>query len=221
MSVDDELWITRRCSACIPHNCGVRWNELFDDLASQFDAGLEEERRRAAIDEERLRVTRLTLRDRLGALDRCLDPEEQIGLQLHTGERVEIRPVEFGADWFGADLVGTVRSYGACIVPLAGIGAVLLNRDQLSRSLEPLPERPGSVTGRLGLSIPLRDLARRRSHCEITTLTGTFSGTIDRVARDHLDVAMHDVDTPRRQTQIGTFRLVPLGDVTLIRIQTD
>lgn len=199
----------------------MRWDELFDDLASQFDAGLEEERRRAAIDEERLRVNRLTLRDRLGALDQFLRPEERITLQLHTGERVDIRPVEFGADWFGADLVGAVRSYGACIVPLAGIGSVLLTRDQISRSLEPLPERPGSVTGKLGLSIPLRDLARRRSHCEITTVTGTFYGTIDRVGRDHIDVAMHDVDTPRRQTGIGTFRLVPLVDLTLIRIQTD
>lgn len=199
----------------------MRWNELFDDLAGQFDAGLEEERRRAAIDEERLRVTRLTLRDRLAALDQFLEAEEKIGLQLHTGERVEIRPIEFGADWFGADLIGVVRSYGACIVPLSGIGSVLLTRDQISRSLEPLPERPGSVTGRLGLSIPLRDLARRRSHCEITTLTGTFYGTIDRVGRDHIDVAMHDIDTPRRQAAIGTFRLVPLADLTLIRIQTD
>lgn len=208
-------------SEALPHNGGVRWNDLFDDLASQFDAGLEEENRRAAIDEERLRVTRLTLRDRLGALDQSLHQDEKIGLQLHTGERVEIRPVEFGADWFGADLVGVVRSYGACIVPLAGIGSVLLNREQISRSLEPLPERPGSVVGRLGFSIPLRDLARRRSHCEITTVTGTFFGTIDRVARDHVDVAMHDIDTPRRQAQIGTFRLVPLEDITLVRIQTD
>ncbi|WP_026936436.1 hypothetical protein [Gulosibacter molinativorax] len=199
----------------------MRWDELFDDLAGQFDAGLEEERRRAAIDEERLRVTRLTLRDRLGALDAYLAADERIGLQLHTGERVEIRPVEFGADWFGADLVGVVRSYGACIVPLAGIAAVLLTRDQISRSLEPLPDRPGSVAGRLGLSIPLRDLARRRAHCEITTVTGTCYGTIDRVGRDHIDVATHDVDVPRRQSQISSIRLIPLSDVTLIRIQTD
>lgn len=199
----------------------MRWDELFDDLAGQFDAGLEEERRRAAIDEERLRVTRLTLRDRLGALDQYLAPDEQIGLQLHTGERVDVRPVEFGVDWFGADLLGAVRSYGACIVPLAGIGSVLLSHDQISRSLAPIPERPGSVAGRLGFSIPLRDLARRRSHCEFTTVTGTFYGTIDRVGRDHVDVAMHDIETPRRQSGIGTFRLIPLADITLIRIQTD
>ncbi|KAB1641158.1 hypothetical protein [Gulosibacter chungangensis] len=199
----------------------MRWDELFDDLASQFDAGLEEERRRAAIDEERLRVNRLTLRDRLGALDQFLKPDERITLELHTGERVEIRPIEFGADWFGADLVGVVRRYGACIVPIAGIGSVLLTGDQIARSLEPLPERPGAVTGKLGLSIPLRDLARRRSHCEITTLNGTYYGTIDRVGRDHIDIAMHDIETPRRQSQIGTFRLVPLADLTLIRVQTD
>ncbi|MGO1545364.1 MAG: hypothetical protein ACTHXA_13610 [Gulosibacter sp.] len=199
----------------------MRWNELFDDLASQFDAGLEEERRRAAIDEERLRVTRLTLRDRLAALDRAIAPHEKIGLQLHTGERVEIRPAEFGADWFGADLVGAERNFGACIVPLAGIGAVTLSREQITRSLEPLPERPGSVTGRLGISIPLRDLARRRSRCELTTVLGTVYGTIDRVGRDHIDLAVHDVDTPRRERHVATYRLIPLADVTLIRVWTD
>lgn len=199
----------------------MRWDALFDDLASQFDAGLDEERRQAAIDEERLRVARVTLRERLAALDASLRQHEKIGLQLHTGERIEITPVEFGSDWFGADLVGSVRRYGTCIVPLAGIGAVILNRDQLSRSLQPQPERPGSVAGRLGLSIPLRDLARRRSHCELTTTLGTVYGTIDRVGRDHIDVALHDAETPRRVSEVAAYRLIPLDSISLIRIQTD
>ncbi|SJM54475.1 hypothetical protein [Gulosibacter sp. 10] len=214
----------------------MRWDDLFDDLAGQFDAGLEEERRRAAVDEERLRITRLTIRDRLGALDRALSPGERIGLELRTGERIEIVPVEFGADWFGADLVGAglsapggegvpgggpVSRYGACIVPLAGIASVVLDAGQLARSLEPLPERPGSITGKLGMSIPLRDLARRRCHCEITTAHGAVLGTVDRVGRDHLDIAVHDVDTPRRQRDIRAYRILPLADITLIRVQTD
>ena len=111
----------------------MRWDDLFNDLASQFDAGLEEEARRAAIDEERLRVTRLTLRDRLAALDAALEPGDRIGLQLHTGERLDLIPAEFGSDWFGADLVGTAARFSTCFVPLAGISSVILSREQIGR----------------------------------------------------------------------------------------
>lgn len=199
----------------------MRWDDLFDDLASQFDAELEEDRRRVAIDEERLRIARLTTRDRLAALAATLRPDESIGLQLLSGERIDVVPVEFGADWLGADLVGPARHYGACLVSLAGIGALLLDRSQIDRSLAPSPERPSALAARLGFAIALRDLARRRVSVELSTRLGAITGTIDRVARDHLDIALHDADVPRRSSAVSTVRIVPLDEILFVRIRTD
>ena len=199
----------------------VRWDDLFDDLASQFDAGLDEERRRAEIDDERLRVARLTTRDRLVALAAGLGPGERIGLQLHGGERVDIVPVEFGADWLGAALAGAAHRYGSCLVPIAGIAGLLLDADQVAASLAPQPERPASLAARLGLAIALRDLARRRASCELSTRLGVVYGTIDRVGRDHLDVAVHAPDAPRRESQVALTRIIPLDELVLVRIRTD
>lgn len=216
-----KLWITRRRRFRIRHTRGVRWDHLFDDLASQFDAGLDEERRRAELEEERLRVARLTVRDRLVALAAALRPGERIGLQLHDGERVDIVPVEFGADWIGADLAGAAHRYGACIVPLAGVGALLLDREQTAASLAVRSERPSSLSARLGLAIALRDLARRRVACELSTRLGVVHGTIDRVGRDHVDVAVHSSDAVRRESQVALTRIIPLDDLVLVRIGTD
>lgn len=204
------------------HTRRVRWDDLFDDLASQFDAGLDEQQRRAEIDEERLRVARLTTRDRLVALAAALRPGERIGLMLLSGERVDIVPVEFGADWIGAQLAGGQQAGGrrpdGCIVPLGGIGALLLDRDQVESSLAPVRERPSSLASRLGLPIALRDLARRRVACELTTRLGTVHGTIDRVGRDHVDIAVHAPDVARRERHVALTRIIPLDDLVLVRL---
>lgn len=198
----------------------MQWDHLFEDLADQFAAEREEAEQRAAVDDERLRIARLTVRDRLAALAVGLQPGDRIGLQLHSDERIDVVPVEFGADWFGADLVGVGGRYGACLVPIAGIAALLLTRDQVARSLAPQAGRP-SITERLSIHIALRDLARRRTVCELSTPAGGITGTIDRVARDHLDIAVHDPETVRRNRAVQVTRIVPLRDILLVRIHTD
>ncbi len=202
------------------HTFLVQWDHLFEDLADQFAAEREEAEQRAAIDDERLRIARLTVRDRLAALAAGIQPGERIGLQLHSDERIDVVPVEFGADWFGAELIGFEGCYGACLVPLTGIAALLLTRDQVERSLAPQSSRP-SVTDRLSIHIALRDLARRRTVCELATAAGAITGTIDRVARDHLDIAVHDSETVRRNRSVQVTRIVPLRDILLVRIHTD
>ena len=49
----------------------MRWDLLFDDLESQLDQEQRDEERALALEEERLRLARLTLRDRLTALSRA------------------------------------------------------------------------------------------------------------------------------------------------------
>lgn len=200
---------------------GVRWNDLFDDLAGQFDAEHERARRLEAVEDERLRVARTTLRQRLAALQAALEPGECIDLELLSGDRLRAEPIEFGAEWFFARLPSLAGHYASVLVPLAGMGSVILTRSQLDRSLAPRPEAPESLTARLGFVMPLRDLARRRVHCELTTTLGVLRGTIDLVARDHLDLAVHDLDTPRRTPDVAAFRVVPLDEIRLVRVAGD
>lgn len=215
------LWITNRVRVRIGHTVRVRWDDLFDDLASQFAAEHERARLRDAVDDERLRIARLTLRQRLAALEAGLTPGEVMALELRDGERIEIEPVEFGADWFAARITAPARHYTMTFVPLQGISSLLLTRSQLERSLVPMPERPDSLAARLGFVMPLRDLARRRVHCELTTTLGVLHGTIDRVGRDHLDLAVHDGDTPRRTPAVVVYRVVALADVVVVRAAED
>lgn len=199
----------------------VRWNDLFDDLAGQFDAEHERERRLEAIEDERLRVARTTLRQRLAALQSALEPGECIDLELRSGDRLRAEPIEFGAEWFLARLASPASHYVTALVPMAGMSSVILTRSQLDRSLAARVEAPESLTGRLGFVMPLRDLARRRVHCELTTTLGMLHGTIDLVARDHLDLAVHDADTPRRTPDVAAFRVVPLDEIRLVRVAGD
>ena len=42
-------------------------------------------------------------------------------------------------------------------------------------------------------------------------------GTIDRVGRDHLDLAEHEPGVPRRDAAVTRIRIVPLTEVLLVR----
>jgi hypothetical protein len=50
----------------------------------------------------------------------------------------------------------------------------------------------------------------------ITTLDGIVHGTIDRVARDHLDLALHEQGAPRREREVQGYRIVPFARVLLV-----
>lgn len=213
-----SLWMRAAPATAFRQTSPVRWDSLFDDLAGQFDARVEAERAQEAIDDERVRVSRLSLRDRLVALSQGLGEGERIGMELITGEIIEIIPIEFGADWFAADFAVPVRHYRACIIPVAGISSILLTSAQVAVSLAERPVHPTLLTERIGLPMALRDLARRRVHCEMTSIRGTFRGTIDRVGRDHLDLAEHDGDSPRRESGLTRHRILRLEDLTLVRV---
>lgn len=204
-------------AAQLRHTVSVRWDDLFDDLAGQFDAEREAEQRLAQIEDERMRTARLTVRDRLAALERALTPNETIAILLDSGDRLEVTPTEFGADWFAATREVLAGARETIIVPIAGISAVLLTERQRARSLDQNKEHPASIAAKLGLAIPLRDLARRRLSVECITLMGQCFGTIDHVGRDHFDLAVHDLDQPRRRSSVRVHRLIPFTQLQLIR----
>lgn len=196
----------------------MRWDLLFDDLESQLDQEQRDEERALALEEERLRLGRMTLRDRLGAMaaSGADDSGASIRLELRSGLVLDLRPLAFGRDWMSAAQVGATHPGVQAIVPLSAIAAILPRTAQLHTSLTPPPEASSRLTERIGLPFVLRDLCRRRTPVHLTTADGRIHGTLDRVARDHVDLALHEPGSPRRQSEVHGYRIVPLERVLLI-----
>jgi len=213
----------------------MRWDSLFDDLEGQLEQELRADELDQFAEEERLRIGRLSLRDRLVAVhdgaahdtarhdgaDR--DGQPPVRVILNSGEHLVLRTLSFGRDWFTAQLVGDTRRPVQCVVPLAAIATVVLSRAQTELSLVPSTE-PATTTGqstlaaRLTLPFVLRDLCRRRAPVDVRTTFGDVHGTIDRVGRDHFDLATHESGRPRRQSAVVDHRVIPLDRLLLLRL---
>ena len=201
----------------------MRWDDLFDDLESQLEQERSAEEDELLAEEERLRLGRLSLRDRLAALARAEEGSapDPVRVLLTTGLVIDVRPRTFGRDWLAGDLhrgvEGDLGSGDQCILPLRGVSSLLLDRRQVRQSLgEPGPAR--GITDRLGLPFVLRDLCRRRSPLELHVPEGVLHGTIDRVGRDHFDIALHEPGTPRRESVVTAYRVVAVDRVALVRV---
>ncbi|NNC13118.1 hypothetical protein HII28_14680 [Planctomonas sp. JC2975] len=212
----------------------MRWDNLFDDLESQLEHELGVDDLELRVEEERLRLGRLTLRSRLRAASETAGRRpDPLHLWLIDGSDVRLRPTTFGRDWVSGESAadatggGVARTAGPrVIIPLDAIASIVLDPGQLERSLtaEPDPDavRPGGpspgLIDRLGLPFALRDLARRRAAVSVTTVSATIHGTIDRVARDHFDLAVHERGTPRRASNVRGVRIVPMASVVIVRL---
>jgi hypothetical protein len=200
----------------------MRWNNLFDDLESQLEQELSAEDVDLRAEEERLRLARLGIRDRLFSLHNQTSGEGDrvLRLILGGGVRISVVPNTFGRDWFAGELVEESGRRPPCIVPIEAIEGVILGRRQVGASLDNSrrDESPGSLSARLGLQFVLRDLCRRRQPIELRLADGRLHGTIDRVGRDHLDLAIHEADHPRRETEVTEYRILSLSQVLLVRL---
>jgi hypothetical protein len=198
----------------------VRWDNLFDDLEGQLEHELNAEEIDLRAEEERLRLGRLSIRDRLLSLARSggrQDPR-MLSVVLTAGQGITVRPSAFGKDWLAGDLIDHSGTSAQCVVPFVAIAAVVLTEDDVADSLNSPVQTLAQVVDRIGLAFVLRDLCRRRKSVDVQTATGRLSGTIDRVGRDHFDVAMHPPGTQRRRGQVEQYRLVPLAQLQLIRL---
>ncbi|WP_350347210.1 hypothetical protein ABIQ69_11275 [Agromyces sp. G08B096] len=173
------------------------------------------EERALALEEERLRLSRLTLRDRLQAIARADDGVRAIRVQLRGGLAIGVRPMSFGRDWLSGELTGWPAA-GRCVLPLDAVVAVVPDRDQLSASLQPGPETSAALADRISLPFALRDLSRRRTPLTLVTDDGQLHGTLDRVARDHVDLALHEPGTPRREHEVQGYRIIALERLRLV-----
>ena len=197
----------------------MRWDNLFDDLESQLEQELGAEEGDLLAEEERLRLGRLTLRDRVVAMSRPGEgAPEHLKLAMRDGTIVTVTVGSVGRDWIVGELIGARR--GSCVVPLTAVAGLLPTPEQLARSVvaEPAVEPAVSLSARLGLAFVLRDLCRRRAAVELSTASAErLHGTIDRVGRDHLDLAEHEAGVPRRAAAVGRIRILPLAELVLVR----
>ncbi|MBX3099022.1 MAG: hypothetical protein KF761_05530 [Salinibacterium sp.] len=199
----------------------MRWENLFDDLETQLERELTAEELDLEIEEERLRLGRLSVRDRLVALhDSGKDAPHRLVVTLSQGQRLVVHPVAFGRDWFSADIATEGSRGQQCIVPISALAAVSLEPTLVPRSLSgsATPDVPSSLSGRLGLTFVLRDLCRRRRAIDVVLSVGEVHGTLDRVGRDHIDLAVHERGVPRRESAVREVRIVPLAGLQLVRL---
>lgn len=196
----------------------MRWDKLFDDLESQLERELTAEELDLGAEEERLRLGRLTLRDRLVAVQ-GESAEATLAVTLLDGTRLRVRLVTVGRDWVSVDVVDDSSARRQCIIPIASVAGITLPPALVAASLAHAraSEHP-ALTARLGLTFVLRDLCRRRRPVQLVIQSGTVHGTIDRVGRDHLDLAIHEPGSARRDSAVDELRVIALDAVHLVRL---
>ncbi|SEN85208.1 hypothetical protein E3O25_08830 [Cryobacterium sp. TMT1-3] len=198
----------------------VRWDDLFDDLEGQLDRALSSAAADLSLQAERQRLEKLSLRTRISNVLRSagVGGALQIRVVLVTGETLTLRPTTLGLDWLAADLPGAANNPVECVIPLSAVAGVLLTEQQSQASLAIESEAAGRQTERVGFPFVLSSLCRRRRTVELHTKGGVLIGTIDRVARDHLDLAVHPLGTLRRTPDVLHYNLVPFWQIHIVRL---
>jgi hypothetical protein len=112
-----------------------------------------------------------------------------------------------GGDWLLLDSAVN----GETVVAMGAVLSVI----GLAVGAAPLGE---AVDRRLGIGFLLRRLARDRMPVTVVTRTSTpFTGTIDRVGADYLDLAEHNADQPRRAADVQRVRTIAFTAVAVVR----
>jgi hypothetical protein len=180
----------------------MRWDGLFADLEAQLAQGQWQDTEAEAAEMTRGERAGIALVDRIrGALGTTLQ------VQLGEGERLPMTLSTVGETWLGGSDPG---------------GSLLVNLDAVLAVDAPLasatPEHsPGRR--RLGIASAYRTLSRARAGVVVVGRDGRSlgEGTIDRVGRDHFDLAVHPRDEHRRGRNVRGLRVIPFSAVQLVR----
>jgi hypothetical protein len=182
----------------------MRWQRLFADLQAEFDEAEAAAERAEDASRRRFETGAVRLADRLaGALDRPLT------LRCSGAGDVTGVLVEVGADW----LLLTDDSRREVLVALSTVRTVA----GLGRATAPAADA-GQVRARLDLRRALRGLARDRSVVQVVLDDGAvYVGTVDGVGADHVELAEHAADQPRRAAAVRGVRAIALPAVAVVR----
>lgn len=179
----------------------MRWESLFADLEARF----ENDDRREQVAEVADRTRRE--RAQIGMPSRLLANvgRESVLVRL-PGSRIEGSIADVGPDW----VLLTDPGQHSVLVPLHALrGVVGLFVGALEHSL---------VGKRFTLGAALREISRDRAVVEVVDVDGeVLVGTIDAVGADHLDLAEHAPDEPRRARNVLRHHVVPFGAIAMVR----
>lgn len=200
------LWtdglVSRGCQTAV-----MRWTRLFDDLEAQLAVAHQVELRGEVADQTRSERARVLWAQRLV---RAVDGPVSLRIRGFGALTGTVRDV--GADWFTvlADPAGPQRHREVLVAQHA-----VLSVSGLPHSAD---QRPGAAQRRLDLRQALRALSRDRAVVRLTDIDGgQLTGTIDRVGRDHLDLADHAEDLPRRREAVRRRHTVPCPVLAALR----
>jgi hypothetical protein len=195
----------------------MRWDRFFEDIEDQLASEWEAERAALETEAERLRLSRVTLHERLAALAASDGDPVAAVFEMRGGATLTAPVAGLGADWLLASPWGS-RS-GAALVPLDAILGISLGHAQLLRTARPETAAASAVSRRATFGFAVRDLVRRRVGVTVHGEDGrATTGTIDRAGADHLDLALHERGAVRRAAEVTGYRLVPFGAISWIAI---
>lgn len=193
----------------------MRWDRFFEDLEDQVDSEWEAERAALDTEAERLRLARVTLRERLVGV---VGSPAAVTVDLRGDTVLTGQVSAVGADWLAIDTA--TRVSGVAVVPLSALHTIGMPHPEILRSAR-VGTPPSRLSERMTFGFVLRDLVRRRLPVSVHTISGrALAGTIDRAGADHLDLALHEAGTPRRGDQVTGIRLVPFDVVAWVRIDS-
>jgi hypothetical protein len=194
------MWITPADSQ-VRHLASLTmdFDTLFQDLENQLEREFDAELINRIDDEERERRSKLTLRERLIALQRS-HPGSVFHGTLTDGRQLRFVIKNVGKDWVALDVVEPASIRGAVIAALHAFVALHIPQENVEASLGThfslvtdhelhALSAPPRLAEKVNLAFVLRDLSRRRKQVELGLSNGSFAGTIDHVGVDHLDLS--------------------------------
>ena len=213
------MWITPADSQLRSlASLAMDFDTLFQDLENQLERELDAELINRLDDEERERRAKLTLRERLIALQRA-DKGLLIKAQSQDSRTVRFTLKNVGKDWAALEISEPLSLAGSVICPVHALASIDIPRDLIKESLgsaigEVSDHDLMALSGKQGLAqkvnfaFVLRDLSRRRKQVSIHTMTEVLHGTIDQVGVDHIDVT---VGGNRRMLQLRSVLFVQIS----------
>jgi len=182
----------------------MRWDSLFDDLEAQFSAERALEKESEITDRARVELAGIDLSDRLRGAAAA-----EIKIVLVDGNVIRGVLSHAGSEWLV--LTEGVRQW---LVPYASV----LSYQGLGRvALKPSSRMQHS----LGIASALRVLSRDRSELVVHLMVRTgdgykLHGVIDRVGRDHFDLAVVPHGEVRRPGNIAAVLTIPFSSLAAL-----
>jgi hypothetical protein len=182
----------------------MRWDAFFEDMEAQFAAARAAAGESGANDLLRVEHGRVTLADRLSA-----HLAHPLRVKTLNGHGFAGRLSHVGAEWLVLEGGGQ-----SVLVPYAALQSV----EGLGRGVGP---GPTGVHARLGLASAFRALARDRAYVSVFTGSpvSVHEGTVDRVGRDFLELALVPSGEQRRAGNVVGVLALPFAAVTAVASQ--